>query len=1142
MSILLYFLATSLALVPLSILSEGASNSKYFPSVPAIINETTFPVRLSVNTTSGVVLIKCPSNEYQHTNDSSKFGRNMSLGESGLVYDTNSSLFSWIPLTKKSPGHININCGSFNTNDTVGNRSYEWDFNIDWENYGNFSNLPEAKYITSLVPLVHTKCNSSSDDKALVFTKDKENKLVRVDSSNDNVVYIRKLFYYFQKPKEDEVKEVMEPCAIAMAYCDCPSIILPEFYANTIMQSGVNNIGMVNASQVINVILLSQYHPTFYEGEVISYSKMDFTKNKLINIEGSSKNITSEFYANVYDIVQLTYKCLEASGEYNIITRIYYFEPKTTKHGFEKIAYVKEDTEIQPNCSLTFMNNGGLESITHHGITTTSDKWNDTYMADERFRLKDGYIFLKSINDRVTELKCVYRTPNNKITKKKEFTAGKYVTNPGGGRSIDTSVPVVDNAKLNRNMEEKRRKMSAYHKMVHAYGKLTTHIVIIILIIVMAIVTTILCVLMYMCIIIPQKKMNDLKVKSPNLYYFWEIFTVESFETYCMGITDKKYLYNCKPTFKIQGGEEADVGINDRFDGCLVKFNDNNDTKIKAHYVYIISDNVNYIHCDGPIITSLHTFWNMVFKENIGTIIAIIYDSDGGIRSNTNKKLYWPEGSSRYGDITIDCLTEMPKSIASSHCYEFKMSKISGDPKYFKLYHIYDWREHEIPQSEIQFVEIHQKIIADAERSNILIHSTEGTDSRVYMLTYFAAMYNALAVDLQTGNPLEVIKAIRYRRYGGSIGVYEFAFVVKAFIALLFKNRKLANPSMRRMKLYSSYKKYFSNFISHQSSMNSELEQFLSFVNVLDSGKLYEYEAIFTNIGTMTSKDIFNSCRRFYIADKNKYVKKTRYSDIVCLDSTAVIIRGKPSTDMESFIHANKFVYTTSDQKERKLILCQGPLDDTRDDMLDMIFRYEISLVVVLVKPEEASPKYNKWTQYFPDSNTTLMFDSYFVTRTNCKGIDANCISESQYVIEGNNGEGKFNFTVLNYHGWPDKSIPPEHLSIYELYKRIISFNTDNYIAIHCSAGVGRTGTLALIMYLIDTISLFPAFNPVARLRFLRQHRYGAVQRYNQFVFALLVVFQHYKENIDEMDSDAFGRFYNLAREIFMRDGCIAKN
>uniref|UniRef100_A0A0N5CJ06 CUB domain-containing protein n=1 Tax=Strongyloides papillosus TaxID=174720 RepID=A0A0N5CJ06_STREA len=83
----------------------------------------------------------------------------------------------------------------------------------------------------------------------------------------------------------------------------------------------------------------------------------------------------------------LTFKCLGASGEYNIISQIFYFEPNTTEGGLEEVAYVKEDAEIQPNCSLTFMNIGYLESITHHGITTISDKWNDTYITYERFKL-----------------------------------------------------------------------------------------------------------------------------------------------------------------------------------------------------------------------------------------------------------------------------------------------------------------------------------------------------------------------------------------------------------------------------------------------------------------------------------------------------------------------------------------------------------------------------------------------------------------------------------------------------------------------------------------------------------------------------------------------------------------------------------
>ena len=114
--------------------------------------------------------------------------------------------------------------------------------------------------------------------------------------------------------------------------------------------------------------------------------------------------------------------------------------------------------------------------------------------------------------------------------------------------------------------------------------------------------------------------------------------------------------------------------------------------------------------------------------------------------------------------------------------------------------------------------------------------------------------------------------------------------------------------------------------------------------------------------------------------------------------------------------------------------------------------------------------------------------------------------------------------------------IPSEHKSIYGLYKKIVSLRTDDYVAIHCSAGIGRTGTLALIMYLIDTINYFPTFDPIERLKCLREHRYLAVQKYNQFVFALVVVFEHYKKQIDDMDADAYDKFLEVAENLYKKE------
>lgn len=114
--------------------------------------------------------------------------------------------------------------------------------------------------------------------------------------------------------------------------------------------------------------------------------------------------------------------------------------------------------------------------------------------------------------------------------------------------------------------------------------------------------------------------------------------------------------------------------------------------------------------------------------------------------------------------------------------------------------------------------------------------------------------------------------------------------------------------------------------------------------------------------------------------------------------------------------------------------------------------------------------------------------------------------------------------------------IPSEHKSIFSLYKRIISLRIDDYVAIHCSAGVGRTGILALIIYLIDTINYFPTFDPIERLKCIREHKYLAVQKYNQFVFALVVVFEHFKKQIDDMDADAYDRFLEIAENLYKKE------
>uniref|UniRef100_A0A0N5CI75 Tyrosine-protein phosphatase domain-containing protein n=1 Tax=Strongyloides papillosus TaxID=174720 RepID=A0A0N5CI75_STREA len=174
------------------------------------------------------------------------------------------------------------------------------------------------------------------------------------------------------------------------------------------------------------------------------------------------------------------------------------------------------------------------------------------------------------------------------------------------------------------------------------------------------------------------------------------------------------------------------------------------------------------------------------------------------------------------------------------------------------------------------------------------------------------------------------------------------------------------------------------------------------------------------------------------------------------------------------------------------MILCQAPLVDTIDDMLDMILRYKVT-VVVLVKPEEASASEKKWVPYFPDQHQVFETSNFCVSKINFKGLDKDFTTETECHLKNKKDNSEMKFTILHYQGWPEKNIPSEHMSIYSLYKRIISLRTDDYMAIHCSLRIGRTNILPLTIYLIDIISCFPTSNSIARLKCLREYRYLTV-------------------------------------------------
>uniref|UniRef100_A0A0N5C2B3 Tyrosine-protein phosphatase domain-containing protein n=1 Tax=Strongyloides papillosus TaxID=174720 RepID=A0A0N5C2B3_STREA len=1171
----LYWLGAALALMPFLIQLQGEYHRRFFPDLPENITNTTFPFNLNTGTTSDIVLVKCPYSEYKHNSGNDSFQINAGLDDLWIneLKFQNKALI-WIMSMRKSSNQVQHNCGKIQSKSVNGSDIVkDWTYNVIWNSSTVYNIEAESRLTKTDIPESHLNCDDNPA-KTIIFSKNKENgALFKVNPDAIQNPYVNQLYYYFVKPEESDNDMLKKPCKIFKGYRYCPNITLPKFTPISITYNGteVNIVKVGGTTEYIDVILKLNEDKEYYRGETISLSRMRYQRSGLDDIKESNKTITSKFLIEGYDLVKLTYNC-PLSESHKEISQNFYFAPisKDLKIKEETVPYFNNNG-TKPNCPRFYLNVGHLDKVNYNGTEGNYQTLESIDGIKGNFNKTESHIFFKENADGKTTISCTYKTLDGTIKTTTNFVNEDtiaYLKRLDDEKHLNEKIKLNETAKSELNamkqkwkedkkligkLEESKKSLnqtlaetnkSFFQKFSDKVGERNAYVLTAGFILLILVILAVIFVILYKKWLGPFLVMLKYKKKYPNVYVFWDNLTSESFDTYCKTIRDKKYLsdkvLNRKVVKKMEGGEEVDIGISDLFDGTLVNCYKNMPMKIKAHYMYTDTENRKYILSDGITVDTQPSFWQMIYEEDIGTIVAIIYNKKTEDNDDTSEDLYWKKDKAAFNDIVVTCSNMTKVNVLSVTGYKILLEKKGGPSKELEIYHISNWKENDIPQTDLQFVSVYQEIFKKAPKKNILIHSSQGTGARVYMLTYFACIYDALKSDQDIDCPFKVIKKMREQRYGGNLVPYEFAYLIKALASTFFRNGILVDFYHRRIDFNLAYDDFFYDYLKRKDKMDAELRKFLDFVNIVDKGKIYEYRSGFYMLGRMDPKTLLNYTNRFQLAVENHTAgtdkRRFRYGDIPCLDAHGITVNGKPEADKDSFIHANKFEYTTVDKKTRKMILCQAPLSETIDDMLDMILRYKVTVVVVLVKPEEASDSQRKWVPYFPTQTHTLETANFSVLRMKIKELDKHFISEVEYQLRSKKGLPEMNFTILHYQGWPDKSIPSEHMSIYSLYKRIISVRTDDYVAIHCSAGIGRTGTLALIMYLIDTINYFPTFDPVERLKCLREHRYLAVQRYPQFVFALTVVFEHYKKQIDDMDADAYDKFLEVAENLYKKE------
>ncbi|KAM3873959.1 tyrosine-protein phosphatase non-receptor type 13 [Diretmus argenteus] len=226
--------------------------------------------------------------------------------------------------------------------------------------------------------------------------------------------------------------------------------------------------------------------------------------------------------------------------------------------------------------------------------------------------------------------------------------------------------------------------------------------------------------------------------------------------------------------------------------------------------------------------------------------------------------------------------------------------------------------------------------------------------------------------------------------------------------------------------------------------------------------------------------------------------KKNRYKNIVPFDTTRVVL-GKDG----GYINAN-FIKMSVKDESFLYIACQGPLPTTLGDFWQMVWEQKSNVIAMMTQEVEGGKV--KCQRYWPDTPRTaeMVDDRLQITLVKDQYLD-NFVIRLIEVKDVQTSETQ-RVTHLNYTGWPDHGTPsqPEQLLTFISYMRHI--HRSGPIITHCSAGIGRSGTLICLDVVLGLISKDADFDISDVVRNMRLQRQGMVQTEEQYIFCYQVI------------------------------------
>ncbi|KAG4065964.1 hypothetical protein HA402_006682 [Bradysia odoriphaga] len=245
---------------------------------------------------------------------------------------------------------------------------------------------------------------------------------------------------------------------------------------------------------------------------------------------------------------------------------------------------------------------------------------------------------------------------------------------------------------------------------------------------------------------------------------------------------------------------------------------------------------------------------------------------------------------------------------------------------------------------------------------------------------------------------------------------------------------------------------------------------------------------------------------------------KNRYTDVLCYDHSRVILSQIDDEPTSDYINAN---FVDGYKQRNAYISTQGPLPKTTPDFWRMVWEQHCLVIVMTTRVLERGR--TKCGQYWEtDEGGEWEHGSFRVRTISVESNEEYTVS----TLELTNSKTDESRIVSHWQftSWPDYGVPSSAMAMINFLQRVreqqakmVKDMDDTWaghgrgppIIVHCSAGIGRTGTFITLDICISRLEDVGTADIRGTVEKIRSQRAYSIQMPDQYVFCHLAFIEY---------------------------------